>query len=88
MQFEDGNVMGLDYTDQNGHPYFAIGKTLIEMKELPIDEVSLFSIRQWLKENPARADEVLTSNASYVFFNLREDSNEGPRGLLNVPLTV
>jgi len=88
VRFEDGNVMGLDYADQNGHPYFAIGKKLVEMNELPVEEVSLFSIRQWLKENPSRADEVINSNASYVFFNLREDSNGGPRGSLNVPLTA
>ena len=80
--------MGLDYADQNGHPYFAIGKKLVEMKELAIEEVSLFSIRKWLKDNPSRAEEVLNTNPSYVFFTLREDSREGPRGSLNVPLTA
>ena len=88
VQFEDGNVMGLDYADQNGHPYFAIGKKLVEMNELTIEEVSLFSIRKWLKDNPSRAEEVLNTNPSYVFFTLREDSREGPRGSLNVPLTA
>ena len=26
VQLQDGSIMGLDYADQNGHPYFAIGK--------------------------------------------------------------
>ena len=47
----------------------------------------LFTIRQWLQDNPSRADEVLNTNASYVFFSLREDSQEAARGSLNVPLT-
>ena len=87
VQFEDGSIMGLDYADQNGHPYFAIGKKLVELNEIPLSEVSLFSIRQWLQDNPSRADEVLNTNASYVFFSLREDSQEAARGSLNVPLT-
>ena len=87
VQFEDGSIMGLDYADQNGHPYFAVGKKLVELNEIPLEEVSLFSIRQWLQNNPSRADEVLNSNASYVFFSLREDSQEAARGSLNVPLT-
>ncbi len=87
VQLEDGSIMGLDYADQNGHPYFAIGKKLVELNEIPLAEVSLFSIRKWLQDNPSRADEVLNTNASYVFFSLREDSQEAARGSLNVPLT-
>ena len=44
--------------------------------------------REWLDNNPERADEILNTNPSYVFFNLREDVDEGPRGSLNVPLTA
>lgn len=84
---DDGTLMGLDYADQNGHPYFAIGKKLVEMDEIPLKEISLFTIREWLRDNPSRADEVLNSNPSYVFFSLREDSQEAARGSLSVPLT-
>lgn len=31
---------------------------------------------------------MLASNPSYVFFTQNPDSNEGPRGSLNVPLTA
>ena len=87
VRLDDGSMVGLNYADQNGHPYVAVGKTLVEMKELPLEDVSLFTIRQWLDKNPSRAHEVLNSNPSYVFFTLREDTAEGPRGSLNVPLT-
>ncbi len=87
VQLEDGSVKGLNYADQNGHPYRAIGKSLVEQNQIPLEEVSLFSIRAWLKENPTRASEILNTNPSYVFFTLREDVNENARGSLNVPLT-
>ncbi len=87
VALEDGSMLGVNYADQNGHPYVAIGKKLVEMKVLPLEQVSLFSIKNWLVNNPERADEVLNANPSYVFFNLRENNEESARGSLNVPLT-
>ncbi len=88
VRLDDDTIMGVNYADQNGHPYFAIGKKLVEMGAIELKDVSLFTIRRWLEENPTRADEVVNTNPSYVFFHLREDINEGPRGSLNVPLTA
>ncbi|MGF1545861.1 MAG: murein transglycosylase A [Thiotrichales bacterium] len=87
VELEDGTLVGVNYADQNGHPYVAIGKKLIEMGALGADEVSLFTIRAWLREHPERAPELLAENPSYVFFTLRENVAENPRGSLNVPLT-
>lgn len=83
----NGQLVGVGYADQNGHPYVAIGKLLIEQGELTREEVSLQTIRAWLKNNPKKADALKNENPSYVFFTLREDAKEGPRGSLNVPLT-
>lgn len=46
------------------------------------------AIHAWAQANPQRVPELLASNPSYVFFSTRPDSNEGPRGSLNVPLTA
>jgi len=88
VQLDDGSIVGVNYANQNGHPYFAIGKTLVERGELDLEDVSLFTIKSWLRDNPERAEEVLNRNASYVFFTLREDTDEAARGSLNVPLTA
>ena len=87
VQLDTGEYLKLGYANQNGHPYHAIGKTLIERGELSRQEVSLFTIRNWLVENPNQAEELLNLNPSYVFFTLKPDSNQGPVGSLNVPLT-
>jgi len=87
VQLDDGTLVGVNYADQNGHPYVSIGKKLIEWGELERDEVSLFTIRQWLEAHPQRAQALLNTNPSYVFFTLRRDPGENPRGSLNVPLT-
>ncbi len=82
---DDGTVFRVGYAAQNGHPYHAIGRTLVDWGELTLEEVSLQSIDAWLREHPDRADEVMATNDSYVFF--REIRGEGPIGAQGVVLT-
>lgn len=85
VRLDDGSEMRVGYAAQNGHPYFAIGKDLVERGALTREQVSMQSIRKWLEENPDLADDVMARNASYVFFE--ELKGEGPLGAQGVPLT-
>lgn len=87
VQLPDGSIVGVGYHDQNGHPYRAIGKTLAERGELKLAEINLFSIRQWLADNPAQAEALLNQNPSYIFFVRRSQTDTGPQGSLGVALT-
>jgi len=87
VQLTDGSTAAVGYAEQNGHPYQSIGKVLIEMGELEKEEVTLFTIKNWLKSNPTRLIEVLSKNPSYIFFELRDAQADGPIGSLNVALT-
>ena len=88
IQVAGGRQLRVGYADQNGYPYRPIGRWLVEQGELKKDEVSMGTISAWAKAHPERIPELLASNPSYVFFSTRPDSNEGPRGSLNVPLTA
>ncbi len=81
----DAGTLRLGYAAQNGHPYVAIGRELVAMGAMTLEEVSLQSIRAWLLAHPARADSVMNANPSYVFF--REIEGEGPIGAQGVALT-
>lgn len=85
VRLEEGSEMRVGYAAQNGHPYFAIGKDLIERGALTRETVSMQTIRQWLEEHPDEADDVMNRNASYVFFE--ELKGEGPLGAEGVALT-
>jgi len=93
VALDDGTTIRLGYADQNGHPYHAIGRELVERGEMEIDQVSMFRIRDWLELNPERADTILNTNPSYVFFVEREAAPDnpysatGPIGSLNVSLS-
>ncbi|WP_103102968.1 murein transglycosylase A [Pseudomonas sp. LFM046] len=88
IQLENGRQLRIGYADQNGHPYRPVGRWLVEQGLLKQEDVSMSSIRDWARANPQRVQELLATNPSYVFFGLNPDSNEGPRGSLNVPLTA
>lgn len=85
VRLPDGSVIRVGYAAKNGHPYTAIGRVLVEMGALTLDEVSLPAIRDWLKANPDRAQEVMNTNRSHVFF--RELLEDGPLGSEGVVLT-
>ncbi|MDO8703655.1 MAG: murein transglycosylase A [Sulfuricaulis sp.] len=86
VQLTDGKIMHVGYADQNGHPYVAIGRKLVESGALKLEEATMPAIRAWLVAHPDQAQAVLNSNPSYVFFTLREPEASGPTGALNVPL--
>ncbi len=85
VTLDDGSEMRLGYAAQNGHPYFAVGKDLIERGAATKETISMQLIRKWLEEHPDEADDVMNRNASYVFFE--ELKGEGPVGAKGIVLT-
>jgi membrane-bound lytic murein transglycosylase A len=82
----DGSTVRIGYAAQNGHPYVAIGRPLLERGALERGNVSLRTIRAWLMAHPDEAAGVMDLNPSYVFF--REIPGEGPVGAQGVALTA
>lgn len=86
VAMDDGSVMRVGYAGQNGHPYYAVGRELVKRGALRKDEVSLQTIREWMETHSAQAQELMTTNKSYVFF--RELEGAGPEGGEGIALTA
>eukprot|EP01035_Chromulina_nebulosa_P025141 gene25141-32798_t len=87
VKLENGEIMKIGYAGTNKHAYHAIGKTLFERGELERGKISMQSIKQWLKSHPRQAEDVMSTNESYVFFKeLKND--DGPIGSQGVALTA
>ncbi len=84
VELDTGELLRVNYAESNGHPYRAIGRLLLERDSLSSDNLSMQSIRQYLKEHPEEMREIFNYNPSYVFFRVVE---QGPLGFLQVPLT-
>jgi membrane-bound lytic murein transglycosylase A len=89
VQMDDGAITRLAYAGQNGQPYTAIGRTLIDQNELTRETVSLQTIRAWLLLHSDRAQAVMETNQSYVFFREvpLDDPTLGAQGTPGVNIT-
>ncbi|MEY9194946.1 MULTISPECIES: murein transglycosylase A [Sinorhizobium] len=86
--YPDGTRRRITYAAKTGHRFSAIGKLLIERGEIDPATVSMASIRDWLAAHPAKVDEVLWHNRSFIFFREAsvEDESLGPVAAAKVPL--
>jgi membrane-bound lytic murein transglycosylase A len=90
VRMADGRVLRLGYAGQNGHPYFAVGRALVERGVLTRETASMQSIRARMAQaGPQEAAALMALNPSYVFFRVLDGlpPGAGPVGTLGAPLT-
>lgn len=85
VKLENGKIIFVAYDNQNGHRYSSIGKYLISIGALSLEEVSLQTIRAWLDANPSRIDEILNYNKSVVYFKQDDSPASGSLGICLTP---
>ena len=85
IRLRNGGIVRVGYDGQNGQPYVAVERLLIERGAIARSELTMATIRAWMSEHPAAAAMLRRENPSYVFF--REVSGDGPIGTQGVVLT-
>lgn len=89
VRLEDGSMLRLNYDAQNGHPYTAVGRFLIERKIFTREEISMQKIHDWMEKNPEEGAALRRENKSYVFFKETtlgaEDEPPGAQGVALTP---
>ena len=86
VRLGDGTLVNVGYDGQNGRPYVALGRLLVERGEMTREELSLAAIRAWLAAHPDQAPALMDENPSYVFF--REVQGDAPIGAEGAVLTA
>jgi len=87
VEFDNGERVRVGYADQNGYAFRSLGRVLIQRGELAPERASMQGIKDWVRRNPSRAQEMLNTNPSYVFFRELPRELPGPLGAMGVPLT-
>src|SRR5208283_620804 len=85
VRLRNGTTVRVGYDGQNGQPYVAVGRLLVERGVMPRATVTMAAIRDWMKQNPEAGAALRRENPSYVFF--RELSRDGPIGTQGAVLT-
>ena len=81
----DGSSLRVHYASSNGRPFRSIGDFLIQSGKVQPQEVSMQSLKAYIKAHPSERDLILDHNERYVFF---EKVQGGVVGSLSVPLTA
>ncbi|RUW66407.1 MltA domain-containing protein, partial [Mesorhizobium sp. M1E.F.Ca.ET.063.01.1.1] len=89
LKMTDGRLCRVTYAAKSGQRFTGPGRILSEIGEIPLEKVTMQSIRAWFKAHPDRVDEILWQNRSYIFFREApvEDPALGPIAAAKVPLT-
>lgn len=89
LRMTDGTLRRVTYAAKSGQRFTGPGGILAEIGEIPLEKVTMQSIRAWFKANPQRIAEILWRNRSYIFFKdaAVDDPALGPVAAAKVPLT-
>ncbi|HEY1781607.1 MAG TPA: MltA domain-containing protein [Roseiarcus sp.] len=89
VEFSDRSRARLAYDGRNGLPYTSIGRLLIQAGEIAEGDMSLATLKAWLRRDSARGLAMMRRNRSFVFFQRIEafDPDLGPVAGAGVALT-
>lgn len=82
----DGSDLRIGYADNNGHKFRGIGGILLSKKLIQPKDASMTKIREWLRNNPQKAADLMAENERFIFQRLSDA--DGPLGALGVSLTA
>lgn len=81
----NGKRVTAQFGGKNHQPYTAIGKLLVEREEMAVEEVTMQSIKAWLRAHPEEAEALMWQNDAYTFFTI-VDSVAPAKGAQGIPL--
>ena len=84
---KSGEMIKISYAGNNGYNYSSIGKYLIKKSFLKKDGISAEKIKNWLRENQNKRNEVFSQNRRYIFFKFEKFDKSYPKGAGGVTLT-
>jgi membrane-bound lytic murein transglycosylase A len=89
LKMTDGRLLRVTYAAKSGQRFSGPGRILADLGEIPLEKVTMQSIRAWLRAHPDRIDGILWQNRSYIFFREApvDDPALGPIAAAKVPLT-
>lgn len=85
VMMPNGAQIRVAYAARNNHPFTGVTNYMVDKGYINRSQMNAMSVRQWLKDNPDKAEEVMNVNAAFTFFKISE--GEYIVGGQGVPLT-
>ncbi len=84
--FENKEKIKIIYNGNNDKKYTSIGSFLIKENLIEKKNVNLFTIKNFLRNNPDKISYILNQNERYIFFKIANESLKNPLGALGMEL--
>lgn len=85
-KMDDGSEIRIGYADNNGYKFKGIGSILINKGLIKPEDSSMPKIREWLRNNPDKAQDLMAENERFIFQKI--NTADGPLGAYGVSLTA
>jgi membrane-bound lytic murein transglycosylase A len=86
IRLTDGKTIRLGYDGGNGHSFVSIARLLVERNEVPLKDMTMQTLRDWIAAHGSAGKALMREDPSYVFF--KEIAGDGPYGSEKVVLTA
>ncbi len=86
VKLPNGSMLRLSYAGRNNQPFTAVSNHMVDLGYIDRSNMASIKIREWLKNNPEKADEIMNINAAYTFFKISD--GEYVVGSQGAPLTA
>ena len=84
--FDNEQKIKIVYNGNNNKKYTSIGNFLIKENLMKKKNVNLFTIKNFLRDNPEKIEYILNKNERYIFFKIANESLKNPTGALGIEL--
>lgn len=85
VRLPNGVEVRIAYAGRNNQPFTAVSNYMVDKGLIDRSTMSSATVKDWMKRNIERADEIMNVNAAYTFFRIAD--SEYVVGAQNVPLT-
>ncbi len=68
LRFPNGEIKRVKFSGSNNKKYTSIGKILLKSNKIKKENMSMYSIKDWLYKNKEEAIEIMEQNERYIFF--------------------
>ena len=86
LRFPNGEIKRVKFSGSNNKKYTSIGKILINRNKIKKENISMYSIKDWLYKNKEEASEIMAQNERYIFFEEYVGEIKGSAGVNLQPM--
>ena len=81
LRYPNGEIKRIKFSRSNDKKYTSIGKILLKRNKIKKENMSMYSIKDWLYKNQDEAEEIMEQNERYIFFEEYKGKIKGSAGV-------